>query len=238
MDNNIIIKDLESNEYLAFYTYSDWYDVNSFPDVHNVYLMVNSEGEIIKAVSGDDEKELVLPNGNTFLSVAYTSLLKGGFCIMKQAQNDLQKAVLIASNAFSARKDKAGRAYISHLLYVMGKGQNEKEKIVGMLHDLIEDCSDDLSNEICLQYYGTETYSDLILKEFGEEIFDAVKCLTKIKGEDYDVYLKKVKDNTLARQVKLYDLEHNMDISRLSNPKTEDYDRLEKYKKSYNYLKL
>ena len=74
------------------------------------------------------------------------------------------------------------------------------------------------------------------MKEFGQEIFDAVKCLTKTKGEDYEAYLKKVKDNELARQVKLYDLEHNMDISRLSNPTQEDFDRLEKYKKSYNYL--
>jgi len=135
----------------------------------------------------------------------------------------LQKAIIIVSNAFLYQKDKAGKSYIFHLLYVMGKGQTETEKIIGVLHDLIEDCGN--------------TYASLILEEFGQEIFDAVKCLTKTKDENYNVYLKKVKDNKLAQQVKLYDLEHNMDISRLSNPKQKDYARLEKYKKSYDYLR-
>jgi hypothetical protein len=241
---DIKVIDLGQNEYLAFCTYSYWGSAYTCPEVEDRYFIVNSEGKFIKSFleidvfSDKREKEIVLPNGEKFLSIDYAyadDLHHGGFCIIEQTQTPLQKAIMIASSAFRAEKDKAGRPYIYHLLYVMGKGQNENEKIVGVLHDLIEDCGN-VFNGACFKHYGTERYNDLILKEFGQEIFDAVKCLTKIEGEDYDVYLKKVKNNKLARQVKLYDLEHNMDISRLSNPKQEDYDRLEKYIKSYNYL--
>jgi hypothetical protein len=249
-EKNIYLKNLRQNEYLAFYRYFHWEnDGYSSPEVYNYCLIVNSEGKIVTRFIDDDWyrtlPDVILPNGEKLKSRGL-SLDYDGFYerigekvyIIKQPQTLLHKAMTIVSNAFSdvfgAKKDKAGKPYIFHLLYVMGKGQNEQEKIVGVLHDSIEDCSD----ESCLRNYGTETYADLILKEFGQEIFDAVKCLTKIKGEDYDIYLKKVKDNELARQVKLYDLEHNMDIGRLPNPKQEDYDRLEKYKKSYNYLKF
>jgi len=193
--------DVKSDEYLTFYGELEYWNGEDDGDVRYCYLMVNSKGKIVTEFSDYNRPNLQI----------------------QQSQTLLQKALIIVSNAFCYQKDKAGKPYIFHLLYVMGKGQNEKEKIVGALHDLIEDCG--------------ETYADVILKEFGQEIFDAVKCLTKIKGEDYDIYLKRVKDNYLSRQVKLYDLEHNMDISRLRNPKQEDYERLEKYKKSYNYLK-
>jgi len=195
---NLLKKKLKSNGYLVFYGGKViWWNGEDEADVEYHYLLVNSEG-----------KTVVKYRQNSQINVSETPL---------------QKALTIVSNAFLNKKDKAGSPYIFHLLYVMGKGQNEKEKIVGVLHDLIEDCG--------------KGYEDIILKEFGQEILDTVKCLTKTKGEDYDVYLRKVKENNLARQVKLYDLEHNMDISRLSNPTQEDYDRLEKYKKSYYYLK-
>ena len=194
--------DLKQNEYLTFYGNLEYWNGEDEGDVRYYYLIVNSDGKIVTEFSSYNR-----PNSP-----------------IKQEQTLLQKALTIVSNAFRYQKDKADKPYIFHLLYVMGKGKNEKEKIVGALHDLIEDCG--------------KSYENVILEEFGQEILNAVKCLTKTKGEDYDVYLQKVKENKLARQVKLYDLEHNMDINRLSNLTQEDYDRLEKYKKSYNYLSI
>jgi len=195
---NLFKKALKPNGYVVFYGGKViWWNGEDEADVEWHYLLVNSEGKTVAEYSQNPQ--------------------------IKVLETPLQKTLTIVSNAFLNKKDKAGQPYIFHLLYVMGKGQNEEEKIVGTLHDLIEDCGNG--------------YENVILKEFGQEILDAVKCLTKTKGEDYDIYLQKVKENNLARQVKLYDLEHNMDISRLSNPMQEDYDRMEKYKKSYNYLK-
>jgi hypothetical protein len=246
MEKEIIyIKDLKQTEYLTFYS---WYS-GCFDDWFNTYLIVNSESKIIQEFCCDIQsngREYVFPDNREnfhFLTslnyggIFYTDKPEYGY-LVKQPQTPLHKAITIVSDAFSLKTDKAGKPYIYHLLYVMGKGQNIKEKIAGVLHDLIEDCSDKSDNEICIKHYSANTYAELISQEFGQEIFEAVKCITKIKGEEYDEYLKRVKENELARKVKLYDLEHNMDVSRLLNPRQEDYYRLEKYRKSYNYLKF
>jgi hypothetical protein len=60
--------------------------------------------------------------------------------------------------------------------------------------------------------------------------------LTKGKDQNYQEYLEKVKSNNLARVVKLADLKHNSDLSRLKSVTDTDYDRVEKYKKAIRYL--
>lgn len=98
-----------------------------------------------------------------------------------------------------------------------------EEKVVALLHDVVEDTS--------------VTLQDL-KQEFPAEVVEAVDLLTKKKEPDFslDNYLKDIRENEIARQVKLADLKHNMDLSRIANPTQRDLLRLEQYKKSKDYL--
>jgi (p)ppGpp synthase/HD superfamily hydrolase len=134
----------------------------------------------------------------------------------------LEKAIHIATEAHKGQKDKAGMPYILHLFSVMQRGQTVNEKIVGVLHDLVEDT--------------TWTLEDLRQQDFSEEIIEAVRCMTKTPEEDYETYLTKVKSNSLALQVKLYDLQDNMNILRLEEIRENDVKRLNKYLRVYREL--
>lgn len=97
--------------------------------------------------------------------------------------------------------DKAGNEYINHLFFLESKVNTEEEKIVAPLHDIVEDTDvsiDDLKN-----------------KGFSKNVIEAIECITKKQNEDYLTYLTRVKNNKIARTVKLIDLSHNMDISRI-----------------------
>ena len=133
----------------------------------------------------------------------------------------LQKALNIASDAHRGQLDKGGKPYIFHPLYVASHVDGINEKIVALLHDVVEDTDvtlDDLRNE-----------------GFSEEIICAINVLTKT-DDDYDNYLKKVKSNEMARKVKIEDIKHNMDGTRLKSITEKDKSRIEKYKKALGYL--
>lgn len=134
----------------------------------------------------------------------------------------LEKAIEIAVKAHKGQKDKAGEPYILHCLSVMLKGKTEDEKIVGVLHDVVED------TKVTIEF----------LKEqgFPKRITDAVMCLTKIKGVDYDKYVTGLKNNALAVRVKLNDLEDNINLLRLEKVTEKDLLRLNKYLKTYREL--
>ena len=134
----------------------------------------------------------------------------------------LEKAIQIASEAHIGQVDKAGQLYILHLIRVMNAGQTESEKICGVLHDLVEDTH--------------WTFADLKKEGFSEEILNALQCVTKEVGEDYEHFIVRVKGNLLAVRVKLNDLKDNMDITRLSSIREEDMKRLNKYLKAYHSL--
>ncbi len=139
-----------------------------------------------------------------------------------QTDNLLDKAVSIAKLAHQGQVDKAGVDYINHPLRVMDAVEDEKEKIVAVLHDVVED------SEITLK--------DLRKQGFSEEIVTAVGCLTRLPGETYEQFIERVKCNPLARKVKLHDLEDNMDLSRLETVSEKDLRRVEKYKAAMNVL--
>lgn len=134
----------------------------------------------------------------------------------------LNLALKIATEAHKGQKDKGGRDYINHPLTVASMCGTEEEKIVALLHDVVEDTGVTLED---LKDYG-----------FSSEILDAVNCITKQPGVSYDEYLLKVKNNELARKVKIADMTHNSDISRILNPTSKDYARVEKYKEKIQYL--
>lgn len=133
------------------------------------------------------------------------------------------KAELIVRAVFKNIRDKGGNPYLDHLYYVSDHLKDINMKIVGLLHDLIEDTD--------------ITYNDLLEVGFTKNIIDAVELLTK--KEEYDKYIDRIinSNNKIALMVKKVDLENNMDLSRIKKPTSKDYDRLNnKYKPQYKKI--
>jgi (p)ppGpp synthase/HD superfamily hydrolase len=136
--------------------------------------------------------------------------------LMQDLEMLLTFAIAIANQAHVGQLDKAGKPYISHPLTVMAQMDTLESKIVAVLHDAIED------SEL--------TIADLVRQGFPEFITTAIAAITKLDGELYEDYILRVKSNAIARKVKIADVTHNMDISRIANPTAKDFQRLEKYK--------
>ena len=137
-------------------------------------------------------------------------------------QSQSEKAYEIAKKAHLGQIDKAGEDYIKHPEKVASFVNSDEEKAVAYLHDVIEDTELTLED---LREYG-----------FSEEVLKAVDVITKKKGQDYQTYLNSVKENKLARVVKLADLRHNSDLTRLINITEKDIERKEKYQKAIDFL--
>ena len=135
----------------------------------------------------------------------------------------LAKAVTIALEAHKDATDKAGMPYAGHVMRVMQAGRTNDEKIIGVLHDLVED---------------THWTFDMLLEEgFPPHIVDALRCVTKISDDEpYEEFIKRVKTNPLAVAIKINDLTDNMDIRRLSELTDKDVQRLRKYLQAYRLL--
>lgn len=134
----------------------------------------------------------------------------------------VEKALKIPTQAHKGQKDKAGKEYIYHPITVAANVETDEEKIVALLHDVIEDTKITLDDLKC---YGV-----------GENELTAIELLTKTDDEDYFEYISKVKNNRLARNVKIADLRHNSDLTRLKVITDKDKKRVEKYKKALTYL--
>jgi (p)ppGpp synthase/HD superfamily hydrolase len=135
----------------------------------------------------------------------------------------LLRATEIAIEAHKNQVDKNNDPYILHLVRVMNAGRTINEKIVGILHDLIEDT--------------LWTFGDLEREGFSKEVIDAIKCVTKEEDdEDYDHFVARVKTNSLAIKVKINDLIDNLDVKRLHEITEKDVARLNKYLAAYREL--
>ena len=136
----------------------------------------------------------------------------------------LERAIQIATEAHRGQVDKAGNDYILHPLQVMELGNSLEEKIVGILHDVVEDTD--------------WTFERLADEGFSPTVLDALRCVTKLsEDEPYDHFISRVQANPLAIAVKLNDLSDNMDIKRLKTLTEKDFIRLQKYHKAYWRLK-
>lgn len=135
----------------------------------------------------------------------------------------LERAIHLAVKAHAGQKDKAGSEYILHPLRVMNQMKTKEEKIIAVLHDVIED------SKITCSLLKAEGFSDTIIT--------AITILTKEETvESYEEYIARIKAHPLARKVKLADLEDNMNIKRIKDPGMADFIRLEKYHKAWHYL--
>jgi (p)ppGpp synthase/HD superfamily hydrolase len=132
-----------------------------------------------------------------------------------------QPARELAEKAHIGQFDKAGEPYFKHPAFVASLLESDDEKTVAYLHDVIED---------------TDVTVEDLSAVFPPHIVEAVSTLTKKDIEKYADYILRIKKNHLATVVKLADLTHNMDLSRIVTPTTDDLVRVEKYKKAYSIL--
>ena len=137
-------------------------------------------------------------------------------------QELLTKAIELAKKAHEGQIDKGGSPYIGHPFRVMNQFKDEEEKIVGVLHDAVEDS--DL------------TLEDLKRAGFSDRIIAAVDAITKREGEQIDNYLNRVMNNSIALKVKIADMTDNMDLSRITNITEKDRARIRNYQ--INIVKL
>lgn len=144
--------------------------------------------------------------------------------VMENNQVLYDRAVAIAMDAHRGQKDKGGNSYIEHPLKVAEAMEEIELKIVAVLHDVLED--------------STVTADNLRNLGFPEHLVEAISVLTHKKGDadSYEEYICKVKANPIACRVKIEDIRHNLDLSRIPSPEQSDFVRCEKYKKALRYL--
>lgn len=138
------------------------------------------------------------------------------------AEELLALAKRIALTAHEGQVDKAGTPYWHHSAFVANHVSSPEAKAVGWLHDVVED--------------SEWTLEDLFAEGIWSEVIEGVDAITKRTGESYESYLDRVKANPLALVVKLADLTHNMDLSRIAIPTEKDFARIEKYRWAVDYL--
>jgi (p)ppGpp synthase/HD superfamily hydrolase len=141
--------------------------------------------------------------------------------MMNEAQL-LEKAIKIAVEAHQGQTDRYGAPYILHPTRVMARLQTTSEKIVGILHDVVED------TDWTFEKLSAEGYSDVLV--------EAIKAVTKQEGEEYEAFVRRSAANPLAKKIKLADLEDNMDLRRMPEVTEKDLSRLQKYVKAWHFL--
>jgi len=136
---------------------------------------------------------------------------------------NLERAIQIAVEAHAGVLDKGGNPYLLHPLRVMFSLHTEPERIVGVLHDVVED--------------SEWTFEDLAEEGFSEEILLALKSVTKTSdSEDYELFVERAKQNPIGRKVKIADITDNLDVKRIADITEKDVKRLIKYKQALAVL--
>ena len=134
----------------------------------------------------------------------------------------LEDAIRLAMEAHRGQLDKFGQPYVLHPLRVMFRLTTETDRIVGVLHDVIEDTA--------------TTADDLRKLGYSEETLQALDGVTKREGESYEDFVQRSKGNLISRRVKLADLEDNMDLRRLPTVTAHDVERLARYRRAWAVL--
>ena len=136
--------------------------------------------------------------------------------------SETKKALKLCFEAHKAQLDKSGMPYVFHPFHLAEQMDSEETTAVALLHDVVEDTS--------------YTIEDLKNMGFSEKILEAVSLMTHEEGMEYMDYVKKIKNNEIARKVKLADLKHNSDLKRLDKVDEKALKRREKYIKAIALL--
>lgn len=133
-----------------------------------------------------------------------------------------KKAMRIAFDAHKEQVDKGGMPYIYHPIHLAEQMDDEYSTCVALLHDTVEDTD--------------ITFDELSKQGFPAEVIDAIKLMTHDEGVPYMDYVKQIKSNDVAKKVKLADLKHNSNLSRLNNIDNKTKERVEKYRQAIKLL--
>lgn len=134
----------------------------------------------------------------------------------------LERAIQIAVEAHAGQVDKAGAPYILHPLRLMLRGATPDEQMVAVLHDVVED--------------SPWTLEMLRAEGFNDAVVGGVEGMTRRADETYAAFIERAAQHPVARMVKLYDLEDNLDVRRLNTITEKDQGRLNRYLKSRRTL--
>lgn len=129
-----------------------------------------------------------------------------------------KKAIKLCFEAHKGQLDKSGLPYVLHPVHIAEQMTDEYSTVVALLHDVVEDT----------QY----TIDDLVNMGYPEQVIEAIKLLTHDKNVPYMEYIFALKNNKIAKAVKLADLEHNSDLTRLNVVDAKALKRVEKYKQA------
>ena len=131
-------------------------------------------------------------------------------------------SIFIPFEAHEGQVDKSGLPYILHPIHLAEQMQDETTTIAALLHDVVEDT----------EY----TLEDLRKMGFSDTVVEAVTLLTYVEGTPYMEYVADIKENSVARAVKLADLQHNSDMTRLDTITERDRKRVAKYREAMKLL--
>lgn len=134
----------------------------------------------------------------------------------------LPRAVAIAEQQHAGQVDKAGAPYIEHPKRIMRAMRTDAERVVAILHDVVED--------------GTVTLADLAAEGFPQAILDGLDAVTRRTDESYEAFVARAALDPIGREVKLADLRDNADLSRIAHPTDADLARTEKYRRAIAQL--
>ena len=133
-----------------------------------------------------------------------------------------KKAMRLCYAAHHGQFDKSGVPYVFHPYHVAEQMDSENTVIAALLHDVVEDTE--------------TTLDDLKRMGFDKEVIAAISLLTHQDGVPYLDYVAEIAKNPIARAVKLADLRHNMDLTRLEQVDDKARERIEKYKQAVSLL--
>ena len=133
-----------------------------------------------------------------------------------------KKALKLCFEAHKEQVDKSGMPYVFHPFHLAEQMQTEEATVVALLHDVVEDTD--------------YTIEDLTSMGFGKTITDAIALMTHADGVAYMDYVREIKNNPIAKEVKLADLKHNSDLTRLDVVDESALNRREKYLKAIKLL--
>ncbi len=137
--------------------------------------------------------------------------------------NTLEKAISIAAVVHAGQTDKADAPYILHPFRIMMKMKSYDAMVVAVLHDVVEDG----------RGVNSWTFERLRTEGFSEEVVAAIDCVTKRPGETYEQFVERAAANPIALEVKLADLEDNMNVLRMKEMEEKDAQRVRKYHRSW-----
>lgn len=133
-----------------------------------------------------------------------------------------KKAMKLCYTAHRDQVDKSGMPYVFHPIHLAEQMEDEDTTIVALLHDVVEDTP--------------VTFADLAEMGFSRQVIEAIQAMTHPEGVPYMEYVAGIRNNPIARRVKLADLRHNSDLRRLDQPDETALARVEKYRAAIELL--